>query len=91
MESLEQRGQEAVEHTPDEAFDTTGDIPDPTSVTYLDYDDPFAFVAGSSGAPHIAKLSLNAWVGCGGDVYVLECMGKGHVRIEPIEDDDGGY
>jgi len=32
-------------------------------------------------------MSANAWVGCGGDVYVLECLGKGHVRIEPVENE----
>jgi ATP-dependent helicase IRC3 len=33
-------------------------------------------------------LSRNSWVGCGQDVYVLECLGKGHVRIELS--DNGG-
>ena len=67
------------------------EIPEPKSVTYTDYENPFALVHESSGAPHIAKLSSNAWVGCGGDVYVLECLGKGHIRIERVEDDEGKY
>jgi len=29
------------------------------------------------------------WVGCGGEIYVLECLGKGHIRIEPVEADEG--
>lgn len=60
------------------------ELPDPKSITYIDYEDPFAFVDDSSGAPHILKLTSNAWVGCGNDVYVLECLGRGHVRIEPF-------
>jgi len=58
-------------------------IPEPSSVTYLDYNDPFAMVDSFSGAPHIPRLSPNAWVGCGSDIYVLECLGKGYIRIEP--------
>lgn len=69
--------------------DTRDDIPDPTSVTYTDYEDPFAFVDQSSGAPQLRKLSNYAWVGCGGDIYVLECLGKGFIRIEPIESKEG--
>jgi ATP-dependent helicase IRC3 len=58
-------------------------------VTYIDHEDPFSLVGESSGAPHIATLSQHAWVGCGGDVYVLECLGKGHMRIEPAKEQDG--
>jgi ATP-dependent helicase IRC3 len=60
-------------------------IPDPCSVTYIDYDDPFSLVNQTLGtSPHIAKLSRNAWVGCGDDIYVLECLGKGHIQIELV-------
>lgn len=38
-------------------------VPQPKVVTYTDYENPFGFVAGSSGAPEIAVLSSNAWVG----------------------------
>lgn len=64
-------------------------VPAPKSVTYTDYEDPFSMVNESSGAPHISKLSQYAWVGCGGDIYVLECLGKGHLRIEPVERGEG--
>lgn len=66
-------------------------IPEPCSVTYLDYDDPFAMVDSFSGAPHIPRLSPNAWVGCGSDIYVLECLGKGYIRIEPDTEGEGEY
>lgn len=70
--------------------DSTDNIPEPTTVTYIDHDNPFSLVNQASGAaPNIMKLSRNAWVGCGDDVYVLECLGKGHIRIEPTEDDEG--
>lgn len=65
------------------------DIQAPKSVTYTDYDDPFSMVNTSSGAPHIYKLSQLAWVGCGGDIYVLECLGRGHLRIEPMDSSEG--
>jgi len=65
--------------------DNRPSIPDPRSVTYIDYDNPFSLVNQSLGtSPHIAKLSWNSWVGCGDDIYVLECLGKGHIRIEPV-------
>jgi ATP-dependent helicase IRC3 len=66
-------------------------IPEPSSVTYLDYNDPFAMVDSFSGAPHIPRLSPNAWVGCGSDIYVLECLGKGYIRIEPDTEGEGEY
>ncbi|KAF9270115.1 P-loop containing nucleoside triphosphate hydrolase protein [Marasmius fiardii PR-910] len=66
--------------------DTLEEIPQPKSVTYTDYDDPLSFVEDSSGAPHIMSLSPHAWVGCGGELYVLECLGKGFIRLEKVED-----
>jgi ATP-dependent helicase IRC3 len=67
----------------------TGDnrlnLPDPKTVTYIDYDNPFVLADQNAGnLPHIMQLSPNAWVDCGEDIYVLECFGKGHVRIEPV-------
>ena len=60
------------------------EVPEPRSVTFIDYEDPFASEGDASGVPpHIGRLSPNAWVGCGGDVYVLECLGQGFVRIDP--------
>jgi ATP-dependent helicase IRC3 len=61
------------------------DIPDPKSVTYVDYDNPFVLFNQSTGAsPHVVQLSKNAWVDCGEGIHVLECLSKGHIRIEPI-------
>lgn len=68
----------------------TDDVPSPKSVTFTDFDDPFSFTERSFGAPHVAKLSQLAWVGCGGEIYVLECMGKGYIRLEPAVDVEGG-
>lgn len=63
------------------------DIPEPKSVTFLDYNNPYDLVEDASGSPHISSLSPYSWVSCGGDVYVLECMGKGNMKIEPTEID----
>jgi ATP-dependent helicase IRC3 len=69
----------------------TGDnrlsVPDPKSVTYVDHDNPFAlFNQSIETSPHMVQLSRNAWVDCGEGIYVLECLGKGHIRIEPVSD-----
>ncbi|KAI0322660.1 P-loop containing nucleoside triphosphate hydrolase protein [Amylostereum chailletii] len=93
-ENLEERveGHSMIDPGAELGADTRPDIPDPTAVTFVDYDDPFSLVNHASGTtPHIMKLSSNAWVGCGDDIYVLECLGKGHIRIEPVrrDDDDG--
>jgi len=69
--------------------DSQDDIPDPKYITYVDYQNPFALVDGCSGAPHVSKLSPNAWVGCGNDIYILECLGKGYIRIETVPADGG--
>ncbi|EJD55046.1 P-loop containing nucleoside triphosphate hydrolase protein [Auricularia subglabra TFB-10046 SS5] len=70
-------------------------IPDPHTITYKDYENPFALVRDTSGCPHVAAMSPYAWVGVGGERYVLECLGKGFIRIQPYEkgdedDDDEG-
>ena len=49
----------------------------------MDYDNPYDLVEEATGSPHIAALSRFGWVSCGGNVYVLECMGKGYMKIEP--------
>lgn len=64
-------------------------VPAPRSVTYTDFDNPFAFVDNSSGAPHISRLSANAWVGCGNDIYILELLGKGFIRVQPTPKSEG--
>lgn len=71
--------------------DTNDNIPAPKSVTYTDFENPFALVNDASGAPHITQLSSMNWVGCGGDIYVLECMGRGFIRIERAPSSDGAY
>lgn len=86
VESLEQRAAEAIGEV---SVDSGDPIPQPKSVTYLDYENPFSLVNASSGEPQIAKLSSNAWVGCGDNIYVLECLGKGHIRIEPVAANEG--
>lgn len=68
---------------------SVSDVPDPTSVTYVDYEDPFSFVDDAFGAPSIRKMSSWAWLGLGDDVYLLECLGKGFVRVEQTEGDTG--
>lgn len=88
LTSLEERvTQERVEEG--ERARSVPDIPDPKSVTYVDYEDPFSFVDDAFGAPHIRKLSQYAWLGLGGDAYLLECLGKGFVRVEQTESDTG--
>ena len=83
-EELEERSKEKESvDTMQSSPEYARDVPDPKSVTYDDHDDPFSLVDQSSGAPHIRTLSRHAWVGCGADIYVLECMGKGFIRIEP--------
>ncbi|EIW86776.1 P-loop containing nucleoside triphosphate hydrolase protein [Coniophora puteana RWD-64-598 SS2] len=67
-------------------LDSNESIPAPKSVTYTDFEDPLALVDHCSGAPHISRLSNHAWVGCGEDVYVLECLGRGTIRIEKVID-----
>ncbi|KAJ3479603.1 hypothetical protein NLI96_g8938 [Meripilus lineatus] len=90
-EELEERSKEKENaDTMQSSPDYASDVPDPKSVTYVDHDDPFSLVDQSSGAPHIRTLSRHAWVGCGGDVYVLECMGKGFIRIESATSEEEG-
>ncbi|TFK77148.1 P-loop containing nucleoside triphosphate hydrolase protein [Pluteus cervinus] len=61
------------------------------SVTYTDYEDPFSWVEENSGAPHVNKMSQYAWVGCGSNTYVLECLGKGFIRIESTDESRGPF
>ncbi|CDO71637.1 hypothetical protein BN946_scf184911.g107 [Trametes cinnabarina] len=68
--------------------DTTSPIPAPKSVTYIDHDDPFVLADQASGDPNIRQLSRNAWVCCGDGIYILECLGHGHIRVEPAQDEN---
>jgi ATP-dependent helicase IRC3 len=96
LESLRERAQEQnkgtdLESVPEEA-DISPDIPPPESVTYVDYDNPFALIGESCGTtPFIHQLSSLAWVGVGGDIYVLECLGAGFIRVEPLTDPNGKH
>lgn len=78
-ESLENRAAELQ----DLMSDSLDHVPDPTSITYVDYDDPFQFqVHSSDKSSHIASLSPFSWVDCGGDIYVLELLSRGFIRVE---------
>ncbi|KZT02640.1 P-loop containing nucleoside triphosphate hydrolase protein [Laetiporus sulphureus 93-53] len=89
MQSLEERAAELDDiEDPEPSKLKAPDVPDPTSVTYVDYDDPWELVDEASGAPHLWKLSPHAWVGCGGDIYILECLGRGFIRVEPYQNDE---
>ncbi|KAI0094834.1 P-loop containing nucleoside triphosphate hydrolase protein [Irpex rosettiformis] len=89
VEELEERAKNAIDldnlESSPEANDTVL-VPAPKSVTYIDYEDPFAFVHGYSGAPNAFTVSPYAWVGCGGDTYILDCLGKGWIKVEPFHD-----
>ncbi len=89
LEELEERAQrEFDQDRVRSSSDTDDTVPAPKSVTYIDHEDPFALVHGSTGAPHAAKISPYAWVGVGGDTYILDCLGKGYIKVEPIHDLD---
>ncbi|KAH9898317.1 P-loop containing nucleoside triphosphate hydrolase protein [Cubamyces lactineus] len=93
VESLEER-REALLVDGDglsdiERSDTSGPIPAPKSVTYIDHDDPFVLADQAFGDPNIRNLSRNAWVYCGDGIYILECLGQGYIRVEPSQDEDG--
>ncbi|KAI0361525.1 P-loop containing nucleoside triphosphate hydrolase protein [Trametes cingulata] len=93
IESLEKRRAALAETDRSggaERSDTSGPIPEPKSVTYIDHDDPFVLADQASGDPNIRDLSRNAWVCCGDGVYILECLGHGYIRVEPAEDAEEG-
>ncbi|KAG9034116.1 hypothetical protein FRB95_013761 [Tulasnella sp. JGI-2019a] len=56
--------------------------PKPKSVTYIDYDDPFSLAADATGSPHLTRLSPFAWVQCGPTIWVLDCLGRGFLKIQ---------
>ena len=72
-----------------EDYEPWDDIPDVHEVTYTRYDDPLLLLDNSCDAPNLRSLSPHAWVGCGGERYVLD-WGKGFIRIEPLEPVFGG-
>ena len=91
-ESLEGRAQERKKEAGiGLAVESTSlEVPPPESVTFMDFDNPFAFIKECCGTtPIIHQLSSLAWVGVGGDVYILECLGAGFIRVEPLTDPKG--
>lgn len=91
LEAIEERLAEKTERKPMLVGLDADDIPEPTAVTYIDFDNPFNLFQDASGAPHVFKLSRFAWVSCGGDNYVLECLGKGYIKIGCVLDDESKY
>ena len=55
------------------------------SITYTDEDDPFAIASDSLKLGHINAMSGFQWVSCGNDVFVIELVAKGFIRIERQE------
>lgn len=64
------------------------DSPRIKSVTYVEHEDPFSWEYDSKREKHIHSLSALSWVPIQGS-YILECMGKGSMRIQPFEDANG--
>jgi hypothetical protein len=64
------------------------DVPEPHSISYTDFNDTLSFI-GQTQERHITRLSQLSWVGCGDDVYVLECLGKGFIRVSPLDGPKG--
>ena len=93
MESLRERAQEQkgvdIESTTGNA-NTPLEVPPPVSMTYADYDNPFAFIGECCGTtPIIHQLSPLAWVSVGEESYILECLGTGFIRVQPLSDREG--
>ena len=95
LESLEERAQEQKEADTEFATEdknTSLEVPSPESVTYVDYDNPFAFIGECCGTTQmIHQLSPLAWVSVGGEIYILECVGAGFIRVEPLTDPEGDF
>lgn len=94
LESLEERARERMKEA-DVGFaaddeNASLEVPSPESVTYVDYDNPFAFIGECCGTtPIIHQLSPLAWVSVGGETYILECVGAGFIRVEPLTSSEG--
>lgn len=80
-ESLEKRAEEARGGEKSQSNDAVRTL-DLKSITYTDHDDPFDVLNGADKEGHIYGLSPLAWVACGNDIYVLELLKKGYIRIE---------
>ncbi|GAA6024337.1 hypothetical protein JCM11491_000381 [Sporobolomyces phaffii] len=66
-------------------------------VEYTDFETAFDYVQsngdgigagdGDDARPvHVSRVSKLAWIGCGEDVWVLELLGKGHIKIVKTRD-----
>ena len=86
-DDLEKRANDRAEHDiPPSKTPRSANVANPQSITFTDYDNPFELVDNAAGTPpHITQLSRHAWIGCGGDIYVLDCLGRGHIRVEPVK------
>ncbi len=61
-----------------------------SKLSYIDYDDPHELQAvlmrrGRAGI--IERMSRNAWVDCGADIYVLNIPKHGYLKVERAEPD----
>ncbi|KAG8864213.1 hypothetical protein FRB96_006034 [Tulasnella sp. 330] len=50
----------------------------PKSMTYFDYDNPFSLATDASGSPLLSRMSPFAWVKCGLNGWVLDCLRQGY-------------
>jgi hypothetical protein len=91
LESLRERAQEREKGADVGSVASPSlEVPSPESVTYVDYDNPFAFIGESCGtAPIVHRLSPLAWVSVGREIYILECLGAGFIRVDPSTDPEG--
>ena len=84
-ESLEKRAAEREQldilGSPNNSVATP--IPEPRSIRYTDYDHPFETVDVRDKSVHVYGLSPLSWVTCGDNVYVLELLRMGYIRVEP--------
>ncbi|KAF8905532.1 P-loop containing nucleoside triphosphate hydrolase protein [Gymnopilus junonius] len=85
-ESLERLAADSQDSSITNSLD---DVPNPMSITYIDYDDPFNFEVPDDKPGHITILSPFSWIDCGNDIYVLELLSKGFIRVE--RSDEGHF
>ncbi|KAF8168154.1 P-loop containing nucleoside triphosphate hydrolase protein [Crassisporium funariophilum] len=85
IESLEKRFAEVIESPPPPVSDG---VPDPTSITYIDDDDPFTLGSEGRKPSYINTLSPLSWVACGNNIFVLELVGTGYIRVERQESEN---
>jgi ATP-dependent helicase IRC3 len=76
---------EAQDRPPGSAHSIIHNMPDIKSVTYKDHDDPFSWQYQATTEKNIRALSPLAWVPSHGS-YILETLGRGSLRIEPLVD-----